>query len=225
MPYLTRPGDTCSGLAARFGVEAIDLVRINGSYQLDLIAKGCELLDPGLLMYVPVTPQEVFTADLDCKNGPERVLFLSDPEVGGMGMLLQARQPSGVYTDNTLVRVQDGSRQVMRSPALNPIPEDCGALVSTQVFTGDEPPQLLLFHWDGKHFATVLDTPGELLSLEGSLERGTLRSHTMSEMPADSETPPGGETPEVTSTCSRTSAWQRWEDGRLTEYESTIIPG
>ena len=177
VPYRTVSGQTCTGLAERFGTTVVNLIRINRAAYQYLSTIGCEMLDPGIEIVVPVAPQPYISSDLDCDGMDERLQLLPNPDDGLFGFLLQVLDENGVYIDQALTHIEDNRVQTMQPPMLVQAPDHCGQYVAVHVNQQEFPgPSLRLMAWDGEHFNTILDGQGELVDLRPEEDQFVARS-------------------------------------------------
>ncbi|MBN2147279.1 MAG: PD40 domain-containing protein [Anaerolineales bacterium] len=204
--YIVQPGDTCSGIASRFGLEISDLARMND------LAPSCELIYAGQPFQIHWSPDfsALIQRDLNCDGEAEGILELP----GSTGVLVYALTEMGLYQKVWSFIVDDMATQSVEDLRLVEVGA-CETFVqfTTQAGESEDSRDVWIYRWVDGEMSLVLSAPGAAeweAGLDGnntSLLVVWISSH------------------EGDSSCSRHIARYRWDGAVLiNEGEEVVEP-
>jgi WD40 repeat protein/LysM repeat protein len=160
--YIVRPGNTCSGIADRFGVEIETIVAMN---QLD---DGCDLIFAGQSIYIPIVNPgfEFYDADFDCDGMDERVevRFVGKFGLWSSWLRVLVIGDSGFY-QQAWDRMW-GNFEIERIDRVAILQtESCGPYLAVEVDSDFHSPYWSIFSWTGSAMQPVEISPAELQRL------------------------------------------------------------
>ncbi|HNB54722.1 MAG TPA: LysM domain-containing protein, partial [Anaerolineales bacterium] len=158
--YTIEDGDTCVGIAQRYGVTPERIAEVNGMENCDLIVAGQPLLVP-----LPTARQTVAEADLNCDGKLERVRAIPDPLLGDLsanfGIVVEAIPEGGdQYWPIWQETIADVTAVFFGLPQIYEVSR-CESFLGITIFAGEgQHSGLDLYQWDGTALQQVLDANG-----------------------------------------------------------------
>lgn len=158
--YTIQDGDTCTGIAQRYGTTVARIAEVNGLDNCDLIVAGQPLKVP-----LPTALQTVTEVDLDCDGQLERIRGIPDPTLADLsasfGVVVETIPDGGnQYWPFWRLTIADVPAVFIGLPQIYQGGE-CEIFLGVSIFAGEsEISGLDLYRWDEGRMEKVLDANG-----------------------------------------------------------------
>ncbi len=210
LSHIVVEGETCAGLAGRYGTTVTHIEFANDM-------KSCELILVGQTLLIPISTerQPAGFDDLDCNGTPELVNFIPDDYLGeglGLGITIDVlpaglTPDTGRYTTAWSLTVADLPESFFVPPVMFQPPGTCRQFVAVTAFGLSEADGgMRIYSWDGEQVELVLNTEGFLVGTIGGLEEHP-ETFTITTQRLTYNADAG--------TCFRTTRVFQWENDRF----------
>ena len=213
LAYTVQPGNTCSGIATRYGTTPGQIADANGLGNCDLIRVGQTLLVP-----LSSDRQLVAQSDLNCDGKIEQIWIIPDPAYpdlsSNFGIVLEAVPPDRTQSWPVWqLTIADVSIDHFGDPEILFSFVGCEKFLVIHMF--DETWQaegLELYRWDGEQLFLVLSARGSIKEIfssgAGPTAIFTITTDNLARIPD-------------TSRCTHTTTTYEWNGSVFTQKDQT----